>query len=278
MPGTHCTIIPPPYFLPSETFIGFTGAEADASVLVVDSPVPAAGMADSFISTIGPKSPVMKLKKHDTVSIEGKPFSLLTYAQTAGEKAYEKQILFLGDARNTLMVMATYPTENSGLAPVMRACLLSARFHKNLTANPEAAAPFSVDGASQGFTAQKYGGSVLTYRSRERLYGSEGIYAITMQPGVLNPEEKEAYLEQQLQKMGDKDMEVLSLKPVTIQYLNGYKLLGRRQSAATTHVMHLTVLFQEDAGLIYTLLGIAESRPRYWHKRFEALAQSFKLK
>ena len=60
-----------------------------------------------------------------------------------------------------------------------------------MTANPEAAAPFAVDAASQNFIPRKYRSGVLTYTARERLYGSNGIYVVSMLEGQLNVEEKE---------------------------------------------------------------------------------------
>ncbi len=278
IPGTRCTIIPPPYFLPATAFPGFTGEEAKASIAVIDYTASANGLLDTFKSGIERKNKTMKLQRHDTVLLGGKPFPLLQYSQRGESESFEKLILFLGNSENGLMVMASYPQEAGGLAAAIRQSILSAQIDEDLRVNPEAAAPFSVAGGTRGFQPTLYMNNTLTYSARENLYGSRGTFVVMSRSAVLTAEEKEAYLQQQLQKMGDTKIEVMSLKPVTIQYLTGYELRGRRRENSGTNTMHMTVLFQDDAGLVYTLVGTANARPKYWEKRFREMAESFKLK
>ena len=156
--------------------------------------------------------------------------------------------------------------------------LLSARFDASLTANPEAAAPFWVDGQSRGFKPYLFLGTTLTYQAPDGWGGTRGEFKISSAHKAFTPDEKEAFLQTQIQGMSDLKMELTSMRPVTIRYLEGFELIGRATGKEGPAILHYTVLFQDDAARMFTLVGSASGRPKYWEKRFEALAQSFRLK
>jgi hypothetical protein len=277
VPGTHCTIIPPEHFLPAEGFAGFSSEEAGASISVVDVNASLKDMTENFAPKSG-GSTFIKIKRTDTLLVEGKEAFIWVYTKKSDDKNLEVQVYIVGNSKHSVIVTASYGTDKEGLAPLMRDALLTARFDERLTANPEVAAPFSVDGKRWGFKPYLFVGTKLIYKGRDVWVGGTGEFEISSASKKFTPDEKEAFLQMQIQRLSDKKIELISMRPVTIQYMDGFELMGRGNTADHTATLHYTVLFQDDAERVYTMLGSASYNPKYWDKRFRALAQSFKLK
>ncbi|HJR61434.1 MAG TPA: hypothetical protein VJ813_18630 [Vicinamibacterales bacterium] len=126
VPGTSVALAPPPGFSPSSRFPGFEHADLQASIMVTEVPGPFAqltgGMTAAGLATRG-----MTLISRSTPQIPGKRALLLHVSQSAGGTDFLKWMLVAGDAKASVMIVATFPKSAEGqLSGALEASLLSA--------------------------------------------------------------------------------------------------------------------------------------------------------
>jgi hypothetical protein len=108
--GTSVALAPPAGFVPSSRFPGFERADLQSSVMVTEIPGPVAdvsrGMTAAGLATRG-----MTLISSTRQLVDGREALLVKVSQPAGGMTVHKWMLVSGDARNTVMIVGTFPRE-----------------------------------------------------------------------------------------------------------------------------------------------------------------------
>jgi len=123
--GTSVALAPPPGFSPSARFPGFERADLQASIMVTEVEGPFAeltrGMTQSGLATRG-----MTLISSSTPQVAGRRGLLLHVSQSAGGTSFLKWMLVVGDAKASVMIVATFPkSAEVELSEAVKASLLT---------------------------------------------------------------------------------------------------------------------------------------------------------
>ena len=126
--GTSVALAPPAGFVPSGRFPGFERMDLQASVMVTEIPGPvdevsrgmtAAGLASRGMTLISSARPL----------VDGRQSFLLKVSQPAGAMMVHKWMIVSGDARTTVMIVATFPQEHDAqIGDAIKDSLLTARW------------------------------------------------------------------------------------------------------------------------------------------------------
>jgi len=126
--GTSVALAPPAGFVPSSRFPGFERPDLQSSVMVTEVPGPVAdvsrGMTAASLATRG-----ITLISSTRQLVDGRQALLLKVSQPAGGMTVHKWMIVSGDARTTVMIVATFPQEHeSQIGDAMKDSLLTARW------------------------------------------------------------------------------------------------------------------------------------------------------
>jgi hypothetical protein len=140
--GTSVALAPPPGFVPSSRFPGFERADLQSSVMVTEIPGPVAdvsrGLTAAGLATRG-----MTLISSTKQVVDGRQALLLKVSQPTGGMTFHKWMIVSGDAKTSVMIVATFPEEHEPqLGDAMKESLLTARW------TAAAAAPDHFEGLS----------------------------------------------------------------------------------------------------------------------------------
>jgi hypothetical protein len=126
--GTSVALAPPADFVPSSRFPGFERADVQSSIMVTEIPGPFAdvtrGMTAEGLGTRG-----MTLISSTRQLVDGRQALLVKVSQSAGGMTVHKWMIVSGDARTTVMIVATFPQEyDTQIGDAVKDSLLTARW------------------------------------------------------------------------------------------------------------------------------------------------------
>jgi hypothetical protein len=126
--GTSVALAPPAGFVPSSRFPGFERADLQSSVMVTEIPGPVAGVSRGLtaadLATRG-----MTLISSTRPLVDGRQALLLKVSQPAAGMTLHKWMLVSGNARTTVMIVATFPQEyEPQIGDAMKDSLLTVRW------------------------------------------------------------------------------------------------------------------------------------------------------
>lgn len=129
IPGTNCSLAPPPGFILYKEKSGFIDSGAAASIVVDEVQMP----YDTLIAEFSEKN----FREHDgellskeVVTGKGSHAVLLIARQTLHSNKYKTLLLLSGDNTSTVIVAGNYPEGSTALEPSMKAAILSMVYHK----------------------------------------------------------------------------------------------------------------------------------------------------
>ncbi len=133
IPGTSVSLQPPAGFELAGDYPGFQSAEQQASIMVTQMPAPVAEIRKAMTKeTLATRGITLLSSKEETVG--GREALLLHLAQSAAGIDYLKWMLVMGDPKETVMIVGTFPkSAGEEVGTAIRTALLSA--------SPAAAAP-----------------------------------------------------------------------------------------------------------------------------------------
>lgn len=143
--GTRVTLEPPAGFVQETRFPGFGHAESGASIMVTEIPGPIAQVRAGMTKT-GLAGRGMALVESEELKVGGEEAQLVRVTQSAAGVSYEKWLLLFGNARESVVVVATYKEQDaSSKREPMKRAVLSARRDENTTSDRLEGLPFRID-------------------------------------------------------------------------------------------------------------------------------------
>jgi hypothetical protein len=144
VPGSRVSLAVPPGFHHDPALPGYESADAHTAIFVNEVPGSVYATLRSFSGEAFLRSG-MRLHGHERVEVDGWPARLYRASQPVGDGELARLVLVFGDSSRSVVLTAVTPIERWATeGPVLRAALLSARWHKGGAA--PASAPAEEDG------------------------------------------------------------------------------------------------------------------------------------
>jgi len=129
--GTAVSLIPPQGFAPTTLFLGVHQPETNSSIQITELPAPLAATVESFTDPNKLSPTGMTLLSQKAVKVSGMDAVLLEISQTAFDTIFKKYMLLLGDAKQSVNIMATYPLRlEPTLAEPLRESLMTVEWDR----------------------------------------------------------------------------------------------------------------------------------------------------
>jgi hypothetical protein len=140
VPGSRISLALPPGFHHDPALPGYETADARTAIFVNEIPGSVYATLRSFSGEAFLRSG-MRLHGHERVDVDGWPARLYRASQPVRDAELARLVLVFGDSSHSVVLTAVTPGERwEDDAPVLRAALLSARWHKDGVAPAAAAA------------------------------------------------------------------------------------------------------------------------------------------
>ncbi|MEH6814795.1 MAG: hypothetical protein V7677_19850, partial [Motiliproteus sp.] len=162
VPGTKILIDPPKEFIATSQFPGFMMESTGSSIMVNRIPGGPYSVVVKGFSPMGLANRGMQFRSREEVSINGTEAVLLQVSQNAYGTEFLKWMLVLGDAQETVLVVASFPLElEQQLAEILKAALLSVSWDKSLKLNLFEGLTFTVAESGSLQFANKIGNNLF---------------------------------------------------------------------------------------------------------------------
>ncbi len=160
--GTAISLIPPQGFAPTTLFLGVHQPETNSSIQITELPAPLSATVAGFTDPNKLAATQMTLLSQKSAKIGAMDATLLDISQNAFGTVFKKWMLLLGDSRQSVTVMATYPLRlESTLAEPLRQSLMTVDWDRTPAKQLAAQLPFSVTVDSPFELAAKMGDNLV---------------------------------------------------------------------------------------------------------------------
>ena len=280
--GSSVSLTPPTGFSTSARFAGFERADLQASIMVTELPAPFAGITRGMTAS-GLASRGMTLLASKRMTVDGREALLVHASQQANGADVLKWLLISGDAKASVMIVATFPrSAEAELSDAVRASLLTARWNSATTAAPD---PF--EGLAFRVTPTrtlKIAGRVnnLLTLTESGSMTQQSVSAAMLFVGTsLAPvklDDLAGYAEARALKTAQlKGLRISQRASITIDGASGHELVAEGSDVKTGRAVTLyQVMAPEGDGYVLIQGLVASSRAAVMVPEFRQVAQSYR--
>jgi hypothetical protein len=279
VPGSSITLEPPAGFTASSRFAGFERADAQASIMVTQLPGPFASVTGG-LNAPGLAKRGMTLISSTRREVDGKQGLLLQVTQAAYGVEFLKWMLAVGDAKQTTMIVATFPkAAEADLSDPMRTAVLSARWTRGSAPDPFEGLPFRITPSSSLKIAGRLNNLlVLSESGSMQPQGpNAALFMVGSSVSPVRIDDLATYAEaraRQTKQMND--IRVSRQASVTIAGTLAHELIAEGTDTSTGRAVTLyQVLLPESGGYVLMQGLVASPRATAMIPEFRRAAQSF---
>lgn len=279
IPGTKCSMVPPPGFILSNSFSGFQEMASGSTMMVSEIPSDYTGIVSGFTAD-ALRSKGMMLVNRTEVSVGRSKGVIIKASQTANGINYLKQILIFGAGANTVLVNAVYKESFKQQEPAIKAALLTTIYDPAQNNDPVAAAPFILDLAGSGLKPVKYMAGSLIYSADGKIPTDKPtlIVGTTLGQKVAVKDQKE-FAEARLKKLPrGESLLIKNEEAVSINGMAGYEIESYGLSPANKPALVYQVMLFDENGYYYIIVGQAAEDMTGWLQHFKKAAKTFRRK
>lgn len=283
IPGTRVSLVPPSGFTPASQFSGFVQESTGSSIAVTELPGPFSEVSSGFHNPSElAKRGMILLSKHE-VNVDSQSSVLLHVKQNAPGTEYRKWIVILGDAKESLFIVATFPLQvEVDISEKMKASVLSAKWDRGRSVALTEGLNFTFTEKGEIRLAKRIANSLLYTKSG--VFPStaldDPLFIISQALSQLDLDDKEQFAKSRLSQTATvSDIEIEQLSQVTVDSLNGYEILakGNDRESGNSMLIYQMVLFENQSYYIMQGLVSSKQRPTYLPV-FKEMARSFRRK
>lgn len=249
VPGTGVSLQPPAGFGLAEDYPGFQSAEQKASIMVTQMPAPVAEIRKAMTKeTLATRGITLLSSNEETVG--GREALLLQVAQSAAGKDYLKWMLVMGDPKETVMIVGTFPkSAGEEVGAAIRTALLSASLAAAGPSDPFEGLLFRITPTQVLKIAGRVSNMLLLTESGKpgTLAPGEPVYVIgsSIRPGGSG--DLKAFSEARAKQTEQiRDLENLNGREITLGGLAAYELLADAKDVRTGTAMRLYQVIAPD--------------------------------
>lgn len=296
--GTDVSLIPPRDFREAKNFTGFENPKVSASIVVR---VFRAGIGN-FIAGVTDermKAGGLTVLSRQKLEVDDKQALLLKAAQDNNGSPYLKWILYFGDGSQSAQLVGEFPKDNeSRVSSLIKNALLTAKFgarggdfgedeaEPGEAARPDASAeklstlPFKITPAEPLKLAEVVNKVMMLTRTGRYPIEEPGdpIFVAGKAAAAVASADRKKFATERLKKTATlKDIEVGTVKEVTIDGLPGFEITARAKHDPTGRllVLYQVMLFTDDSYYLLQGMGLLNADPGFLEP-FQKTAQSFK--
>jgi len=280
VPGTRVNLDPPPGFVPAQRFPGFENEGRGASIMVTELPGSSAqmqkGMTRELLLSRG-----MTLIRTQTVKMGGRNALLVHTSQNAGGTEFLKWMLVAGDAKQTVMIVGTFPKAASELSLPLKRAILSASWAGAMPkAKPYEGLTYRADPTPALKLAGRVGNALVFTESGAMDAGGpdQAVLVIGSSFSDASVSDVEAFAkERATQSTQVGPLRHVEGRALTVDGLPGYELVAEANDAKTGREMRMYQLVLVDKTTYYLAQGFvsAERGPAVL-AQFRQVTRSFR--
>lgn len=280
--GTRVSLAPPVEFTPSSQFPGYQQESTGASIMVTEIPGPFAEVSAGFARPSELAKKGMTLQKKEEITIDGRTALLLQIWQVAAGQEFLKWILALGNANETVLVVATFLKQHeSELSEKMRASLLTVTWDSEKSVSPTEGLSFSLSEKRKMKPAKRIANKLIY--TKDGIMPNEGgdapLFIIGQSTAKVNVDDPESFAKLiLLQNDSFTDIEIEQSSEVLIDSLSGYEILakGLDKKSKQPTVIYYTMLFEEQNYFFFMLGMVGSEQREAYLPVFKEMAGSFR--
>lgn len=274
--GTLVSLCPPEGFVPSPAQRGFRNPQLQSTIMLVEIPKKL-GIATRDIEAGDSLEGGMKVLSKKEIKVDGRGGLLYHLSRKAGARGFNQWMLVLPNAHYTSAITGTYPVKHEEtLSDEIREALLTTRIATDESTLYQSL-PFEVriDDASLK-PAKVVAGPSIVYTA-DGVWSDSSMQSTAFYVGLTSPktDDTEAFVREVFGLVCSTcDLDSTSVKPVTIDSLNGFELWGYTRSVHK--LKYQVVLF--DKASYFLMIGTAISDQERYLPQFQSASRTFKRK
>jgi len=261
IPGTKISIIPPAGFALSGYFTGFLNAQARCSIVAATITGPVVSILKGFNADTFHKANI-NIKRTDELLINGYIGRLIFGEQSKEGKTYDRYTLIFGDGDNTYILNGIFSKDyEDKYGKAIKTSMLSVVYEPKRDNDPRSAVNFTIDDSkiklkfagtfaeSLMYTAD---GKIPTKSKDKTMFFTAQV---ADQEGV--QDKKLFSMELVKQAATVKNVEIKSVKPVTMDGISGYEIIANAKDGKTLAPVLLYHISLYSDELYYIMMGMA---------------------
>ena len=278
VPGTKCSLIPPPGFVASTSFSGFQNAETGASIMIIELPGSYQPLADGFTAE-ALRSKGMTLLKKEIIDFNGSKATLINVTQPANGTTYIKQMLVFGDTNNTVLVNGIYPEASKNIEAKIKDALLSTVYDNSQVDNPLEVATFTIDIKGTDFKLIRYMAGSLLYSTDGKIPTEKPTLIVGNSIARVSSQNQKKYSEERLKKLPRGELSIIKeINEVKIDNLKGFEIIADGKTKDDKPELVYQVIVFNENGDYYIIVGKAKEEFDKYLESFKKIAKTFKRK
>lgn len=279
VPGTKVSLVPPKGFVTADRFPGFQQTDLSASIMVTEFPGPISevskGMTKSMLASRG-----MTLVSSQSEKVNGRNALILHVAQMAGGTKFLKWMLLIGDTKNSVMVVGTFPKDvEPMIGPGIKKAVLSTVWSLDLPIDPFEGLGFRVVPTVNLKIAGRMSNMLtLTASGKIGTLGpSDPVYLVGMSIRSVPISDLRLFSESRARQIAEiKELHNITGTESKMGEIPGYELLGEAQDAKTSVPMRVYVVVAPDEGGYFIAVGlVGKTRADEFVPEFRHVTASF---
>lgn len=281
IPGTHVSLKKPAGFANAPDFPGFQQKASMASVMVTELPPPFAQATAGFQKqTLAGRG--LTLLSRESRPLASAPGLLLHLTQRATGLTFEKWIYAFGDARQTVLVTATFPKEAAAkFSASLKATVVGARWDRARAVDPFGDLRFRLTAQPPLQFAHRVGNMLLFTEGGRFPQPSPNaaLFVAGYALADVAPDDKKAFSLKRLAQQPVRDQTVLGTQSVTMGGLSGYESTATGHDAKTGTPLTLYQVMLFEGRTYFLMFGITgHGRAKQNVPLFRATAQTLQRK
>ena len=273
VPGTWCSIIPPPGFIKAQRYRGFDHPPSKSSILVS---VINSSLESNLAALDSTRNPRMRMQilRTELLRLPTGTARLFVMPEKGRKGDMIKQMLVVGDSLRTVSISGFSPASDTAMAILIRSALETVVYDANDDSNPLAVLPFTFGISGSGFRpAQINGKTMLLARGSNRFTGPPAPLMVAGTARInRDSTDLKTYAVTQCMKVPGVDT---SMRPTT-ESITLDSLPGFRLSATTAERLLLAMILFDKDGRVFLMAGTGPTNIKSLTKEFDTAFSVFR--
>jgi hypothetical protein len=265
---------PPQGFGKEKSFSGFASEVDKASILVTRLPVPMEAASESFTPEVL-ASRGWTLRGRRMINLPEQPALLISCEHPLSGTTFEKWIVLIGDAKQSWMISASFPTTAPEAIKSKLTAALTTTVITDTSLDLRSLLPFTAKGPkSLKLVEKRYNMLMYTQTGQDEMGDDPALMVLGIQSKRPPPEERRQVAESVFKKL-DVEIVVDSVKEIVIDNMPGLEFHGHPnvKDLEAPVKLYYVVLFDENL-LIFVMSQSVEAKAKQFLPEFKETAEN----
>lgn len=275
IPGTKCSLIPPPGFELSAKLSGFQNSSMSGTIMVLEFFTPVEKFLEGYTEEA--------LSKKGLTVIDRQVFNFrngnaVFIHQITADKQYYQQYLIFGDEKISILINGTCRATSRELEPAIKKSVLTASYNPDQDPDMSGAASFTIAAGNSGFRPTQFLSGTITYTLDNRIPTQKPFMIVGPSLTRAEIDDKKEFSIYRLKARPRGDESVIhDIRETVIDNMIGYEIIAMGKNGDKDELIYQTILFTED-GRYYYIFGFATEDYEKYKTLFPQIAKTFSRK